>query len=550
MVKAILQAIPSYLFSVFRLPDTLLKKMDSIIARFWWAGDARRRTIHWCSIDKLSTSKGDGGLGFRSFREFNLAFLAKLAWKIIKMPNALWVRVLKALYFPSDDFVTVKQKRCSSWIWSSILQGRDTLVKGIRKNIGNGNTTWLDEAWFPGSCDFRCYPNPSLNCRVSDCMVQGRQCWDVEKLRAIFPEDMVREIRKIPIGPPHLEDKWLWHGDKKGKFSVKGCYWLMKNGNTQPREARGQYGTADWKWLWQLKIPSKVKLFLWRGCCNILPTRMNLYRRSCCDSSRCLGCNEQDESTEHMLLSCRKIGEFWREAAPFAREVEEGESFMQWLMRSKDNLQPPHVIKLICCCWFIWKQRNDLVFRNNQLDRNSMIRRMESEVALWNSVVISAATINPDSGTINNPSVPLPTNVSWTIQCDGSFQEGIQKAGVGIILFDSEGHAIDGRAGSFFCRTPSVAEAVAVSIAVQMANETGRQVQILSDCLEVVNALKAPADEWPWEIGAIIADIMTVLQGNNNISVNHCRRSGLRAAHNTANQARLGFLLPNWVANL
>ncbi|CAN1837891.1 hypothetical protein LINPERHAP1_LOCUS35244 [Linum perenne] len=36
MVKAILQALPSYLlFSIFMLLDTMLKKTDAIVARFW-----------------------------------------------------------------------------------------------------------------------------------------------------------------------------------------------------------------------------------------------------------------------------------------------------------------------------------------------------------------------------------------------------------------------------------------------------------------------------------------------------------------------------------
>ncbi|CAN1221546.1 Putative ribonuclease H protein At1g65750 [Linum grandiflorum] len=48
LVKAVLQAIPSYIFSCFKLPDGLLKKMDSLVARFWWSGDGGKRSIHWC----------------------------------------------------------------------------------------------------------------------------------------------------------------------------------------------------------------------------------------------------------------------------------------------------------------------------------------------------------------------------------------------------------------------------------------------------------------------------------------------------------------------
>ncbi|CAN1269326.1 LINE-1 retrotransposable element ORF2 protein [Linum perenne] len=548
MVKAILQALPSYLFSVFLLPDTMLKKMDAIVARFWWAGDARKRTIHWCSIDNLAIPKSEGGLGFRSFKDFNLAFLAKLAWKIIKQPNALWVRILKAIYFPNVQFLEARQKRCSSWVWSSILQGRETLIKGIRKNVGNGEATWLDEPWFPGRNDFRCCPNPALNCRIADCILQGQRCWNVEKLRTIFPEDMVKEIRMIPIGPPNRDDTWLWHRDKKGRFSVKSCYWMLKEGNPRTREQEDLRGAVDWKWLWQLDIPSKVKFFLWRGCRNILPTRRNLNRRNCSDTGLCLGCGESEETTEHMLLHCPRIRTFWEEVDPSIRDLDEESTFKDWLMQVKNKLQPAAIIKTIGCCWTIWKQRNDLVFRNENLNITGMKRRMESEVALWYSAYRSEPQLNPNPGTINVSSVPLSMNVPWTIQCDGSYQEDIHKAGIGVIAFDSEGHAFDGRAGSLFCRTPSVAEAYAVLAAVQMAKEMGREVQIMSDCIEVTNAVQCPQEDWPWEIGAIIADITIILQEHPNISVIHCRRTGVSKAHEIANRARQGSLFQNWLA--
>ncbi|CAN1170982.1 hypothetical protein LINPERHAP2_LOCUS29301, partial [Linum perenne] len=133
---------------------------------------------------------------------------------------------------------------------------------------------------------------------------------------------------------------------------------------------------------------------------------------------------------------------------------------------------------------------------------------------------------------------------------DGSFQEDIQTAGVGVIVFDSEGHAIDGRAGQLFCRTPSVAEAYAVLTAVQVARDMNMQVVVKTDCLEVVQAMKAPRDERPWEIAAVIANIDAIIQMNPHIMVVHCKRTEISRAHDVANRARLGTLVPNWCANM
>ncbi|CAN1331091.1 Transposon TX1 uncharacterized 149 kDa protein [Linum perenne] len=191
LAKAVLQAVPSYVFSCFMLPDSLLKKMDAVVAKFWWSGDVNRRGIHWCSKDRLTTAKHRGGLGFRSFKEFNLAHLAKLCWRIIQQPDALWVRVLKDLYFPRTDFMNAKRHHRPSWIWGSIVKGRAALIKGLRKNIGNGEETSVNEAWIPSAVDFRCNPMGDEECKIADCIIQNTRQWNLAKLRTMFTESVV-----------------------------------------------------------------------------------------------------------------------------------------------------------------------------------------------------------------------------------------------------------------------------------------------------------------------------------------------------------------------
>jgi hypothetical protein len=91
-----------------------------------------------------------GGLGFRDMEMFNLALLAKQAWRVIQDPNSLSARILKGVYFPSGDFLDADLGSSPSRIWRSIFEGREVLKRGSIRRIEDGESTEIwSMNWLP-----------------------------------------------------------------------------------------------------------------------------------------------------------------------------------------------------------------------------------------------------------------------------------------------------------------------------------------------------------------------------------------------------------------
>jgi hypothetical protein len=60
LLKAIIQAIPTYTMSVFRLPKALTKEINAMMGKFWWSFKANTDKIAWMSWKKLGRSKDIG----------------------------------------------------------------------------------------------------------------------------------------------------------------------------------------------------------------------------------------------------------------------------------------------------------------------------------------------------------------------------------------------------------------------------------------------------------------------------------------------------------
>ncbi|KAM6556148.1 hypothetical protein CsatB_003167 [Cannabis sativa] len=140
LLKSVIQAIPTYSMSCFRLPVATCHSLESVMANFWWGvNDNNRPKTHWQSWKKLCRSKKDGGLGFRSMVHFNQALLAKQAWRILKQPNSTVSKILSARYFPHSSFLDSSIGHSPSFVCRSICWGKELLHKGL---------LFLCTAWF------------------------------------------------------------------------------------------------------------------------------------------------------------------------------------------------------------------------------------------------------------------------------------------------------------------------------------------------------------------------------------------------------------------
>jgi hypothetical protein len=104
LIKAVLQAIPTYTMSVFKLPLTLCRDINTLFSKFWWGHIENMDRLAWMSWKGLGRSKNSGGLGYRDLESFNFALLAKQGWRLLQNPDSFAARVLKEKYFPENSF--------------------------------------------------------------------------------------------------------------------------------------------------------------------------------------------------------------------------------------------------------------------------------------------------------------------------------------------------------------------------------------------------------------------------------------------------------------
>ena len=546
LIKAVARSIPMYTMGVFLIPVKLCNELNSMCARFWWGQVGDERKIHWKSWIALSQPKKEGGMGFRDLGDFNLAMLAKQGWRLIQDQSSLLYSCLKARYFPRTSFLEAFDTPNSSYTWKSLLATQQILKTGCCWRVGNGSSIRVTrDKWIPNYPSNKVLHPPvedEWEWRVAELIDWERHNWDGELIRSRFHREDAEAIIRIPLSRRYVMDKMYWLHHKTGAYTVRSGYHvarILSREKTGVGEcSRPPRGSHLWAKLWKLHVPNKIKIFGWKVCQNILPTKDALFRRKITEDGGCEVCKGETESVLHMLWECRVAQDVWAGCSGKLQKSVLGHwDVMQLFEDMMDRLPTEDMELFLVQGWVIWNQRNSILHggqvqdpaKLNQRAKNLLedFRNAQDRLVIGTITDGGSATWKPPSGLV------------YKLNFDAAVAPSLRTSGFGAIIRNEKGEVMAAYAG----RGPSVtdseeAEALACRKAIEFAVDTSFSDLIIEgDNIEVIKAISSARDNGS-RLGHIYEDIRCLAASLRDWSTSWVRRNANTVAHSLSQFAR------------
>ncbi|GJR24781.1 RNA-directed DNA polymerase, eukaryota [Tanacetum coccineum] len=307
LLKSVLGSTPIYNMSIFKVPKTVLNKMENLRRNFFNGIQEGDRKITWVKWHTVLAAKKFGGLGVSSFFALNRGLLAKWVWRFLSQDNSLWCQLISAIHGSSiTDLSTAYPST-----WNSIIKEFNYLkVQGVdvfshcKIRIGNGlHTRFWKDLWigdctlsglFPRLFALDTVKDISVACKLQSPLVSSFR----RNVRGGIEEQQLEHLVALLdfVILSNSNDRWVSDLNGDGVFRVKDVRNLLDE-FFLPR--------ADVPTRWVKNIPIKVNIFAWKLALDRLPTRANLVQRNVVtESQSCPLCDAILEDTSHLFFNC------------------------------------------------------------------------------------------------------------------------------------------------------------------------------------------------------------------------------------------------------
>lgn len=168
-----------------------------------------------------------------------------------------------------------------------------------------------------------------------------------------------------------------------------GAFWTIAS--CMLMEIGGSFGISlhvdeNWRKLWDIRIPQKVKVFLWRAARGCLPTRHCLQSRGVKCDDRCVFCERSYENDWHLFFGCDETKSVWEEAELWhiiSANLERAGGFVALFFQLLEELLYHQISTFTMTLWDIWKRRNNKMWNGAKTSARMTVRMARESLEQW-----------------------------------------------------------------------------------------------------------------------------------------------------------------------
>lgn len=182
------------------------------------------------------------------------------------------------------------------------------------------------------------------------------------------------------------EDRLVWLKVKQAYNCKEGRLFLEGNSCLQ---------SLKWIFIWKIKAPPKVLIFLWKFHNMILPSKSLLKGRlgNLMINSSCSWCLLDEETQDHIFWFCPHVSKLWDEMFKWWGLAINPRGFQLaniWELHNQFSNSSVRLGWNCCvaaCLWSIWLSRNRLVFEGENMKATDLIHLVKIRSFKWCSAV-------------------------------------------------------------------------------------------------------------------------------------------------------------------
>ena len=385
LIKSVLNSLPVYYMSMFKMPKSIAIKIVKIQRSFFWGGASGEKksfpSVKWSSIE---LPKEMGGLGVGNIMHKNLILLFKWWWRYSESDNTLWKRILmsvlelKGLKASSELFTKAKEGT-----WAHLMKAdattskiRTTVEEGMVLKVGRGNSILF---WHDKWCDldplksvfprlFSISTQQHMFIAQMGSWIEGSWEWSLTWRRRLYDWELQDTARLSQIiqhnQPTNDSDTLIWRATGNSSFHVKSISDKIYESSSPliPKQSVAS--------IWRSHIPPRAQLTIWWAHLGKLKTSDILLEKGIIGPQQalCPFCNLEIETNSHVLFTCSFSWSIWMEVLCWwgisgVLHKDCGNFCVEWngLMKGRKWGKLWRLI-LGCTIWSLWYTRNKVKF--------------------------------------------------------------------------------------------------------------------------------------------------------------------------------------------